>query len=177
MIKNICLNKSKFSSGFTAFKYGKKNKLSEYLVLISERSLLCLKRKFLYEFPKKFSKTTQRLILTVCGSLLWEKQFLLIFVPFYWFDQKQLFKQIQIFLRICPFKHGKKNQVCDYFSARLWDSLALCLKRKLLYEFSQKFFKTTEGYSLAVCGSLCGEKQFLLIFNPFTGLTKNISLN
>ena len=25
--------------------------------------------------------------------------------PFHWFDQKELFKQIQIFLRICPFSN------------------------------------------------------------------------
>ena len=42
--------------------------------------------------------------LAVCGSLLGEKKFLLIFVPCYLFDQKQLFKQIQIFLRISPFQ-------------------------------------------------------------------------
>ena len=35
---------------------------------------------------------------------LGRKQFMLIFVPFYWFDQKKLFKQIQIFLRIFPFQ-------------------------------------------------------------------------
>ena len=41
--------------------------------------------------------------LAVCGSFCGEKQFLLIFIPFYWFDQKQLYKQNLIFLRICPF--------------------------------------------------------------------------
>ena len=30
LIKNSCLKKSKFSSEFALFKYGKKNKLSEY---------------------------------------------------------------------------------------------------------------------------------------------------
>ena len=29
---------------------------------------------------------------------------MLIFVPFYWFDQNQLFIQIQIFLTIYPFQ-------------------------------------------------------------------------
>ena len=48
--------------------------------------------------------------------------------------------------------------------------------KKVLYEFPQKYFKTTEGHSLAVCGSLCGEKYFLLIYIPFNGLIKNISL-
>ena len=42
--------------------------------------------------------------LAVCGSLCGEKQFLLIFIPIYLFDQKKLFKQIQIFLRIWPFQ-------------------------------------------------------------------------
>ena len=36
---------------------------------------------------------------------LGEKVFLLIFVSFYWFDEKLLFNQIQIFLRICPFSN------------------------------------------------------------------------
>ena len=43
-----------------------------------------------------------------------KKKFLLIFVPFYWFDQKQLFKQIQIFLLCAPFKHGKKNKFSEF---------------------------------------------------------------
>ena len=34
-----------------------------------------------------------------------KKSFLLIFVHFYWFDQKQLFKQILIFLIIFPFSN------------------------------------------------------------------------
>ena len=54
-------------------------------------------------FHKNASKQ-QKESLAECGSLFGEKQFLLIFIPFYWFDQKQLFKQIQIFLRIFPFQ-------------------------------------------------------------------------
>ena len=33
------------------------------------------------------------------------------FVPFYWFDQKQLFIQIQIFLRIFPFQTWKEKKI------------------------------------------------------------------
>ena len=54
-------------------------------------------------FPQKSSKQ-QKDNLAVCGSLCGEKEILLIFIPFYWFDQKQLFKHIQIFLRIFPFQ-------------------------------------------------------------------------
>ena len=49
---------------------------------------------------KNAKKTTEMPSLAVCGSLCGEKQFLLIFIPFYWFDQKKLFKKIQIFLSI-----------------------------------------------------------------------------
>ena len=55
-------------------------------------------------FSKIASKQQKGIILQyVCGSHCGEKQFLLIFIPFLMFDQKQLFKQIQIFLRIGPF--------------------------------------------------------------------------
>ena len=43
--------------------------------------------------------------LDACDSLCGEKMFLLIFIPFYWFDPKNLFKPIQIFLRIFPFSN------------------------------------------------------------------------
>ena len=104
MIIKSCLNKSKFSSGLHPFKHGKKYKLSEYISACFEIVPFMSKRKVLYEFPQKYFKTTEGHSLAVCGSLCGEKQFLLIFIPFYWFDQKQLFKQIQIFLRIFPFQ-------------------------------------------------------------------------
>ena len=62
-------------------------------------------------------------------------------------------------------------------SVLLSEIVILCLKRKVLYEFPQKSFKTTERHSLAVCGSICVEKHFLLIFSLVTGLIKNICLN
>ena len=112
----------------------------------------------------KCYKTTVRHILAVRGSLCGEKQFLLIFIPFYRFVQN-LFKQIQIFLRICPFSNMVRKINFLSISVLVSEIVTfLCLKRKFLYEFLQKSFKTTERHSLVVCGSLCGEKQFLLIF-------------
>ena len=96
-----------------------------------------------------------------------EKFFLLIFIPFYWFEQKQLFKQIQIFLRICHFSNMVRKTNFLSTSLLVSEIVIFWLKRKVLYEFPQKCFKTTEKHSLAVCGSPCGEKQFLLIFIPF----------
>ena len=45
----------------------------------------------------------------------------LIFVSFYWLDQKKLFKQIQFFLRIYLFKYVKKNKLSQYFNTPFWD--------------------------------------------------------
>ena len=59
--------------------------------------------KELYEFLPKHFKTTERHSLAVYSSLSGVKLFLLIFIPLYMFDKKKVFKQIQIFLRICPF--------------------------------------------------------------------------
>ena len=56
-LKNSCLNKSKFSSGFSPIKYGKKNKLSEYIIARFWDSLFYVyKEKFSMNFPKNASK-------------------------------------------------------------------------------------------------------------------------
>ncbi len=47
-------------------------------------------------------QTTEKHSLTVFVSFLGEKKLLLKFVHFYWFDQKELFKQIQNFLLVWP---------------------------------------------------------------------------
>ena len=68
------------------------------IIKIFDAQVLC-------EFSRKCFKTTEKYSLAVRCSLWGEKQFLLILVPFYWFVQKQLFKQIQTFLRICTFSN------------------------------------------------------------------------
>ena len=50
-------------------------------------------------------------------------------------------------------------------------------ERKVLYEFPQKCFKTTERHGLQICRSLYGEKHLCLYLSPCTGLNKNICLN
>ena len=73
--------------------------------LLSERVKLWIKREVFRVFPRKPFKTTEKHSLAVRGSLCGEKPFLIIFVLFYWFVQKKLFKQIQIFLLVCPFSN------------------------------------------------------------------------
>ena len=126
-----------------SFQHGEKNKLSEHFRARFWESVLCLKRNVLYEFSQKCFKTTERHSLAICGSFWGEKQFLLIFVPFYWFDQKKFFKQIQIFHRSCLFQTWLEKQISEYFSACFGDC-HLMSKKKVLNEFPQKFFKTRE---------------------------------
>ena len=64
-----------------------------------------------------------------------EKQILLIFVPFYWFDQKQLFKQIQFFLWICPFSNMLRKTNFLSFSVLHSEIVTFCLQREDLCEF------------------------------------------
>ena len=121
----------------------------------------------LYEFPKFCFKTTERHSLAVYGSFFGEKNFWLIFIPFYWFDQKQLLIEIHFFLRICQFQTWFEKQTFYVFLCSFLRESHLCLKWNVLYEFLQNCFKTTKRHNLTVCGSLCWEKQFLLIFIPF----------
>ena len=130
-------------------------------VLISEIVNFCLKRKVLYEFPPKCFKTTERHSLAVCGSLCGEKEILLISFLQYWFVQKKMFKEIQIFLRICPFSNMVRKTNFLSISALVSEIVTLMAKKKSsLYEFPPKCFKTAERHSLAIYGSLSGEKLF-----------------
>ena len=81
-------------------------------VLFSEIVTFWTKREIFNELSLNCFKTTGEHNSTVYGTFCREKQFLLILLPFYWFDQKQLFKQINIL-----FKHAKKNKLSEYFSA------------------------------------------------------------
>ena len=120
-------------------------------LLLSEIVDFWLKRDVLCESSRKCFTTTEKHSLAVCGSMLAKKVLFLIFVHIYWFDQKQLFKQILILLRIYPFKHVKKNKLSEYFIAPFWDSHFLTKKRSSLW-ISPKMLQTTEKHSLAICG-------------------------
>ena len=122
LIKNCCLNKSKFSSGFAPFKHGKKNKHSEYFsALFCDSHFYVQKRKIFYEFPQKCFKTTKRYSLAVCGSLCGKKPFMLIVSPFTGLIKNSCLNKSKFSTGFSPFKHGKKNTLTEYFNAH-WDS-------------------------------------------------------
>ena len=136
-----------------------KTNFRSFSVLVSEIVTFMYKKKVLSEFPPNNFKTTESHSLALCGSLCGEKQFLLIFIPFYLFDKKKLFKQIQIFLRIYSFSNMVRKTNFLSISVLLSEIVPF-LTKKVLYEFPPKCFKITESHSLAVYISLCGEKQF-----------------
>ena len=139
-----------FPQDLPDFKHGKKNKLSKYFRLFFWVSHFLEKKRSSQWISPKMLQNTERHSLAVCGSLCVEETE----NPILLFDQKQLFKQI--FSSIFLFKHF------------LSISLRLDQKKKIsLWILPKNASKTTERHSLAVCGSLCGENQFLLIFIPF----------
>ena len=83
----------------------KTNFLSFSVLYFQIVTFMFKKEKFSMNFLKNVSKQLKGIVLAVCGSLFGEKHFFLIFISFYWFDQKKLFKQIQIFLGICLFSN------------------------------------------------------------------------
>ena len=128
-------------------------------------------------FHKKTSKQHKVLVYQYVAHFMEKIFFVLIFIPFYWFDQKHLFKQIQIFLRINPFSNMVRKTNFLSISVLVSEIATFMSKKKFLYEFPQKCFKTTERHSLSVSGSLCGEKQFLIIFIPFYWFDQKSCLN
>ena len=130
-------------------------------VLLSEIVTFWSKKRSSLWISAKNIKTTEKHSLAVCGTVWGEIQKKLIFVPFHWFDQKELFRQIQIFLRICPFSNMLRKTNFVSISLLLTEIVTFWSKKKVLCEFPPKCFKTIVNHSLAVCCSLWGEKKFL----------------
>ncbi len=81
------------------------------------------KRELFRQFPQKGFKTSKNLILAVYGSFRGGKLFLLIFVPFYWFDQNKLFPSgLNFSLGLPFFKHVEKEQTLWVIFNSFWSS-------------------------------------------------------
>ena len=143
----------------------KTNFLSISVHLSEIATFLTKKRSSLWIFPKMLQNNRKAKINCMWLSLR-RKTVLLECVPFYWFDQKDLFKQILILLRIYPFQTCYEKHTFWVFQSSFWEPF-FWQKREVLCEFRRKCFKTTEKHRLAVCGSIRGEIQFLLEFVPF----------
>ena len=128
-------------------------------------SLLCLKRIVFYEFLQKCFKTTERHSLAICGLLCGEKQFLLIFIRFDWFDQKNLLKQIQIFLRICPFSNMVRKTNFLSISVLVSEVVTFMSKKNSSLSISPKLLQNNrDSYFSNMWLTLWRKKGFVNIY-------------
>ena len=97
------------------------------------------------EFPRKCFKISEKLSLAVYGSFGGGKLFLLVFVPFQWFEQKKVFPSNQ-FLRICYFSnYSRKNNFLSNSLASFWESV-LEPSGEIISQFPWKCFKIPEKF-------------------------------
>ena len=91
-------------------------------VVLSEIVIFSRKREVFSKFPRKCFKTIKKLSLAICGTFRGEKQILLIFIPFYLFDQKKLFIPNSNFPQdLLLFKIVQQNKLSENFWAAYWD--------------------------------------------------------
>ena len=105
---------------------------------------------------------------------LGRKSFFVNICPLLLGSSKELFKQIQIFLKIWPFSNMLRKT--NFLSISVHVSHFWTKKRSSLW-ISPKCIKTTLIHNLAVCGSLSGEERFCYYLSDFTGFIKKCCLN
>ena len=167
LFKNSCLTNPNFPLGLPLPKLDKKNKLSEYSVLLSEIVTFLTKKRIFNRISQKCFKRIENHSLAVCGSKCREKQFFEHLSRFTALNKKGCFHKVQIFLWKFPFSNLLRKTNFLSISELLSEIVIFWLKRDVFIEFHLICFKTTEKHSSAVCGTRWGEKQFLLIFSPF----------
>ena len=103
-------------------------------------TFLTKKRSFKWISPKMLQNNRKAWFSSMW--LIWgEKKFLLIIVPFYWFVQKQLFKQIQIFLLVCPFSNLLRKTNILSISVLLSEIVTFLNKKRSLQWISPKMLQ------------------------------------
>ena len=108
---------------------------------------------------------------------LWRKTVFVNIYPLLQVWSNQFFKQIQIFLRICSFSNMVRKTNFLSISVIIFESVTFESKKKSYLWISQKMHLNHIKSSLSVCGSLFGEKQFLLIYIPFYWFDQKNCLN
>ena len=137
--------------------------------ILSEIVTFWLKREVFSELSRKYFKTTEKHNLAVCGSFWAQKQIMLIFVPFYCFEQKGLFTtNPNIPLDLPLFKLVEKNKLSKY-SELLSEIVTFLTKKRSFQWISSKCFKTTGKHNLAVYGSFWETVFVNLVFVQFYG--------
>ena len=117
-MKNSSLNVSNIPQDLSLSNMVRKTNFLSFSVLVSEIVTFMSNKKSSLRISPKILKTTEKQSLAGCGSLCGEKQFLLIFIPFYLFNQKKSLNISKFSTGYAPFKLGKKNKLSEFFSAR-----------------------------------------------------------
>ena len=110
-------------------------------VLFSEIVTFMSKKRSSLWISSKMLQNKRKSYLAICGSLCGEKHFLFIFIPFYWFEQKHLFKQIQIFLTIFPISNMVRKTNWLSILVLVSEIITFMLKEKFSINFPKKRFK------------------------------------
>ena len=90
---------------------------------------------------------------------------MLIFIPFYWFDKKKLFRHIQFFLLVFTYSNLLRKTNFLSISVILSEMVIFWPKGKFSVNFPKN--ENNKKHCLAICGSFWGEIFFLLILVPF----------
>ena len=125
-------------------------------------------------FPKNASKQHKVLVYQYVAHFVEKKVFVSIFIPFYWFDQKHLFKQIQIFLWIYPFSNMVRKTNFLSFSVIVFDSVTFVSKKNSFLWISPKIFKTTERQFSSMWLTLWRKRAFVNIYPILMVLLKTL---
>ena len=164
--KGLFTTNPNFPLDLPLFELVEKKKSKYYWAFLERVNFWTKKGTFLWIYPKIF-KTKEKHSLAVCGSGWGEKQFLLIFVPFYCFDQKKLFKWIQIFLRIFPFSNLFRKTHFPNISLLLSEKINFFIKKRIFaWIFSKMLQSNREAYFSCMWLNL-RRKTFLFIFGQF----------
>ena len=145
--KMVVYNKSKFSSGFSPFQTcWEKQIFWVFLCSFLRYSMLVQKKRSSQWISPKMFQTNRK---ALCGSFWGQKQSLLIF------DQKELFKQIQIFLTIYPFSNVlRKTKFLSIF-VLLSEIVTFWTKKWSFQWIIPNMIKKIGNHSLAVFGTFC----------------------
>ena len=141
-----------------------KNKFSEYLSAPYWNScFFLLKREVLCEFPPKYSQTTEKHFFFLCVALWVKNLFLLIFRTFYWFNKKKMFKQIQIFLRICVVSNMLRKKKFLSISVLHSKIVTFRLKREFSVNFPKMLQNNRKAYFTCIWLTLGRKTVFINI--------------
>ena len=118
-----------------------KTKFLGISVLVSEiATFLTKKRSSLWISPKMLQNNTKALFISMWLTL-WRKTFFVNIYPLLLVWSKQFFKQIQIFLRICPFSNMVRKTNFLSISVIVFESVTFVSKKKSSLWISPKMLQ------------------------------------